>query len=275
MATQSEKAKVFEELHQRDGTFVIPNPWDAGTAQLLAGLGFEALATTSAGLAFALGRPDGNGAVSRAEALQNAKNIVDATDLPVNADLENGYGDDPETVAETIRMAADVGLVGGSIEDATGDPEAPIYPLKTAVERVQAAVAAARDLPFKFMVVGRAENFLHGRPDLDDTIQRLQAYEEAGADVLYAPGLSTREAIERVVASVSRPVNVLMGIAGNVLTVSDMGEMGVRRVSVGSVLSRAALGGFLRAAEEIKANGTFSFSAEAPPYRDLNAAFGD
>ncbi len=275
MATQAEKAETFERLHQRDGAFVIPNPWDAGTARLLGGMGFEALATTSAGLAFALGRPDGRGSVSRKEALQNAKDIVDATDLPVSADLEGGYGDAPETAAETIRMAAMVGLVGGSIEDATGRADEPIYPFDAAVERVRAAVAAARELPFKFMLVGRAENYLHGRAHLDDTIKRLQAYQDAGADVLYAPGLTARTDIAAVVGALDRPVNVLMGLAGCQLGVADLQEIGVRRISVGSVLSRAALGGFLRAATEIKDHGTFTFANQAAPYGDLNAEFSD
>ncbi|HIF08580.1 MAG TPA: isocitrate lyase/phosphoenolpyruvate mutase family protein [Sneathiellales bacterium] len=274
VTTRAEKTQKFQQLHERDGTFVIPNPWDAGSVKLLAALDFEAQATTSAGLAFALGRADGCSTVSRAEALQNAKDIVEATDLPVNADLENGYGHDPVTVAETIRMAADVGLMGGSTEDASGRPDAPIYPLAAAVERVRSAVVAAQELPVKFMVVGRAENFLHGRPDLGDTIQRLQAYEQAGADVLYAPGLTKREDIARVVQSINRPLNVLMGIAGSDLTLADMADLGVRRVSVGSVLSRAALGGFLGAAEEIKATGTFDFASDARPYGDLNAGFG-
>lgn len=275
MATQAEKAETFQRLHQRDGAFVIPNPWDAGTARLLGGMGFEALATTSAGLAFALGRPDGRGSVSRKEALQNAKDIVDATDLPVSADLEGGYGDAPETAAETIRMAAMVGLVGGSIEDATGRADEPIYPFAAAVERVRAAVAAARELPFKFMLVGRAENYLHGRAHLDDTIKRLQAYQDAGADVLYAPGLTAGADIAAVVGALDRPVNVLMGLAGCQLGVADLQEIGVRRISVGSVLSRAALGGFLRAATEIKDHGTFTFANEAAPYGDLNAEFSD
>jgi 2-methylisocitrate lyase-like PEP mutase family enzyme len=275
VATQIQKAETFQQLHAREGTFVIPNPWDAGTARLLTGMGFPALATTSAGLAFALGRPDGHGAVSQAEALQNAKDIVDATDLPVSADLEGGYGDDAATAAETTTLAAAAGLVGGSIEDATGRSDEPIYPIELAAERVRAAAEAARALPFKFMLVGRAENYLHGRPDLDDTIKRLQAYQEAGADVLYAPGLRTKADIAQVVRAVDRPLNVLMGLAGCVLTVKDLAEIGVRRVSVGSVLSRAALGGFLKAAEEIQQKGTFTFAEEAPAYGTLNAEFED
>lgn len=275
MPTQAEKAQAFQHLHQRDCLFLIPNPWDAGTARLLAGLGYEALATTSAGLAFALGRPDGRGAVSRDEALQNAKDIVAATDLPVAADLEGGYGDAPETAAETIRRAAAVGLVGGSIEDATGRADEPIYPFDVAVERMRAAAAAARDLPFKFMLAGRSENFLHGRPDLADTIKRLQAYEEAGADVLYAPGLRSKDDIAALVGALGRPVNVLMGFAGCTFGLEDLEEIGVKRVSVGGVLSRAALGGFLSAAREIKEQGTFTFAEDVPSHGELNESFGD
>ncbi|HLQ21852.1 MAG TPA: isocitrate lyase/phosphoenolpyruvate mutase family protein, partial [Gemmatimonadales bacterium] len=212
-ASQAEKAERFRALHARPGAFVIPNPWDTGTARILAGLGFEALTTTSAGLAFTLGRRDGAGVVTREEALANAKAIVDATDLPVAADLENGYGHLPEAAAETIRLAGEVaGLVGGSIEDATGDPRRPIYDFQHAVERVAAAAAAARALPFPFVLVGRAENFLHGRPDLDDTIRRLQAFEAVGANALFAPGLTRAEDIRTVCAAVSKPVNVVMGL---------------------------------------------------------------
>ena len=208
--SQSEKGAAFQALHARAGCFVIPNPWDVGTARLLAGLGFEALATTSAGCAFALGRPDG--AVTRDEALANARAIVEACDLPVSADLEGGYGDAPEEAAETIRMAAGTGLVGGSIEDATGRGDHPIYDFDLAVERVRAAVEAARGLPFPFTLTARAENFLCGRPDLADTIRRLQAFQDAGADVLYAPGLRSREDIASVVRALDRPVNVVMGL---------------------------------------------------------------
>ncbi len=212
-ASQTEKAERFVALHARPGAFVIPNPWDAGTARILASLGFEALTTTSAGLAFTLGRRDGAGVVTRDETLANAKAIVDATDLPVAADLENGYGHMPEAAAETIRLAGEMaGLVGGSIEDATGDPGRPIYDFQHAVERVAAAAEAARALPFPFVLVGRAENFLHGRPDLDDTIRRLQAFEAVGADALYAPGLTRAEDIQTVCAAVRKPVNAVMGL---------------------------------------------------------------
>ncbi len=209
MRTQAERAAAFRALHERPGVFVIPNPWDAGTARLLASLGFEALATTSLGLANTLGRPDGAGAVSRDEVLDNCRAIAGATDLPVNADLENGYAHEPRAAAEMIRLAAEAGVVGGSIEDATGDPRSPIYDFSLAVERVHAAIEVARSLPVRFLLTARAENLLHGRPDLDDTIRRLQAFERAGADVLYAPGLRDLATIRTVVASVTRPVNVV------------------------------------------------------------------
>jgi 2-methylisocitrate lyase-like PEP mutase family enzyme len=262
-ASQAEKGERFRELHARPGAFVIPNPWDAGTARILTGLGFEALTTTSAGLAFTLGRPDGARAVSREETLANARAIVEATDLPVAADLENGFRDAPEAAAETIQMAAAVGLVGGSIEDATGDPQHPIYDFPHAVERVAAAAEAAHALAFPFVLVARAENFLHGRRDLDDTIRRLQAFEAAGADVLYAPDLTRIEDIRTVCTSVSKPVNVLAGGKGTAFTVAQLAALGVRRISVGSALTRAALSGLLRAAREIKERGSFRFVDEA------------
>jgi 2-methylisocitrate lyase-like PEP mutase family enzyme len=268
--TQSEKGRRFQALHARDGAFVIPNPWDAGTARILAALGFEALTTTSAGLAFALGRRDGEGNISRDETLANAKAIADATDLPVAADLENGFGDAPETVAETIQLAGDAGLAGGSIEDATGDPSHPIYDFQHAVERVAAASEAARALPNPFVLVGRAENFLHGRPDLDDTIRRLQAFEAAGAGALYAPGLGRPEDIRTVCASVSKPVNVVMGLRGGALSVAELADLGVRRISLGSTMVRAALGAFIRGAREIRERGTFSFAEDAVSYAQAN-----
>jgi 2-methylisocitrate lyase-like PEP mutase family enzyme len=269
-ATQAEKAKTFQALHARAGAFVIPNPWDAGTARILTRLGFPALTTTSAGLAFVLGRHDGDGSVTRDDALANAKSIVDATHLPVAADLENGYGDAPEAAAETIRLAADVGLVGASIEDATGNPARPIYDLAHAAERVTAAAEAAHALPFPFVFVARAENYLHGIPDLDDTIRRLQAFEAAGADVLYAPGLTKAEDIHAVCTSVSKPVNVLMGLKGADFSVQELAALGVRRISVGSALSRAALGAFVRAAKEIQELGTFAFANTAIPFAEAN-----
>ena len=269
-ASQAEKARRFHALHERPGAFVIPNPWDAGTARILEGLGFEALTTTSAGLAFTLGKRDGAGSVTREETLANSKGIVDATDLPVAADLENGFGDAPEAAAETIRRAAAVGLVGGSIEDTTGEPRRPLYDFQHAVERVAAAAEAAGALPFPFVLVGRAENFLHGRPDLDDTIRRLQAFEAAGAGALYAPGLTTAEQIRTVCGAVRKPVNVVMGLKSGSFSVAELAALGVRRISVGSALSRAALGAFLRAAREIRERGTFHFAEEALPYAEAN-----
>ena len=269
--SQSEKAFRFQELHTRPGAFVIPNPWDAGTARILTGLGYEALTTTSAGLAFTLGRRDADGVVSRAETLANAKTIVDATDLPVAADLENGFGHTPEACAETIRLAADqAGLVGGSIEDSTGDPKRPIYDFNHAVERVAAAAEVVRHLAFPFVLVGRAENFLNGRPDLDDTIKRLQAFEKAGADVLFAPGLTKADDIRTVCKSLHKPVNVIMGFQTASYSVADLAALGVRRISVGSALSRAALGAFFRAAREMRDQGTFRFAAQALSYAEAN-----
>jgi 2-methylisocitrate lyase-like PEP mutase family enzyme len=269
--TQADKGRRFQELHARPGAFVIPNPWDAGTAKILTALGFEALTTTSAGLAFALGRRDGEGAVSREETLANAKAIADATDLPVAADLENGFGHSPEAAAETIRLAGEsAGLVGGSIEDATGEKEKPIYDFNHAVERVAAAAEAARKLSFPFVLVGRAENFLHGRADLEDTIRRLQAYESAGADALFAPGLTTEEQIRTVCQSVKKPVNFIMGLKNAPFTVEQVAALGVRRISVGSALSRAALGAFVRAAKEIREHGTFAFAEDAIPFAEAN-----
>jgi 2-methylisocitrate lyase-like PEP mutase family enzyme len=268
-ATQAEKAERFQTLHARPGAFVIPNPWDAGSARILTSLGFEALTTTSAGLAFTLGRRDG--AMTRDETLANARAIVEATHLPVAADLENGFGHTPEAAATTIRLAGEVaGLVGGSIEDATGDPLRPIYELQHAVERVAAAAEAARALPFAFVLVGRAENFLHGRPDLDDTIRRLQAFEAVGADALYAPGLTKAEDIRNVCAAVRKPVNVLMGLKSGSLSVAELATLGIRRISLGSALSRAALGAFVRAAREIREHGTFRFAEDALPYAEAS-----
>ncbi len=275
MPNQAEKAAAFQALHQRNRIFVIANPWDAGTARILTGLGFEALSTTSAGLAFALGRRDGTASVTRDEALANAKAIVEATNLPVAAVLENGYGSEPEKAAEPILRAAAAGLVGGSIEDATGDAAKPIYDFDHAVERVAAAATAARALPFPFMFVARAENYLHGCPDLDGTIRRLQAYETAGADVLYAPGITAPEDIRTLCSSVRKPVNVLMGMKGAPpLTVEELGALGVRRVSIGSGFSRAAATAFLHAAREVRDHGTFRFADEALYMSELANMFG-
>ncbi|MGB7461434.1 MAG: isocitrate lyase/phosphoenolpyruvate mutase family protein [Candidatus Acidiferrum sp.] len=268
--SQSEKATKFRKLHEGPGTFLIPNPWDGGTARMLTALGFEALATTSAGLAFSLGRRDGEGLVTREEVLAHIREIVGASDLPVSADLENGFGDAPEKAAETIRLGAAAGLVGGSIEDATGDERRPIYDHGHAVERVKAAVEAARTLPFPFTLTARAENFLHGRTDLDDTMRRLQAFAEAGADVVYAPGLPNLEAIRSVCAAVApRPVNALVGAAGR--SVAELAQAGVRRISTGSALHRAAMGGFWTAAKEMKEKGTFGFLEKAVPFAELSS----
>ncbi len=265
MSKQKEKAIAFRALHARPGAFVIPNPWEAGTAKLLTQLGFEALATTSAGLAFSLGRSDG--AAGREETLANAKAIVQATHLPVSADLENGFGHAPEKAAETIRLAIGAGLAGGSIEDASGDSAKPIYDFDQAVERIAAAVEAVRAQDIPFVLTARAENFLHGRADLDDTIKRLQAFEKAGADVLYAPGLPSLKAIKEVCAAVSRPVNVL---AGPAFTLKQLEDAGVKRVSVGSSLNLAALAAFAKAARELKDFGTFNFAKDAFPYAEIN-----
>ena len=272
MNDQISRANAFKALHARPGIFAIPNPWDAGSAKMLATLGFEALATTSAGFAFTLARPDGG--VGRDATLANVRAIVGATSLPVAADLENGFGDAPATCAETIRLGAAAGLVGGSIEDATGNPGDPIYPLDASVARVAAAVAAARSLPFPFTLTARAENFLHGRPDLDDTIARLKAFAAAGADVLYTPGIKTRDAIDAVVRAVApKPVNVIMGLAGVAFSLEQLAELGVKRVSVGSSLSRVALAAFWNAAKEIAETGTFAYGNAAMASAELNAMF--
>ena len=271
MRTQVAKGLLFRALHERDHAFIIPNPWDAGTARILAYFGFEALATTSMGYAFSVGRRDGK--LSREEALAGAASIASATSLPVSADLENGFGDAPEIAAETIKLAAAAGVVGGSIEDSTGRVDYPIYEIELATERVRAAAAAARALPFPFTLTARAENYLHGRPDLKDTIERLQSYQDAGADVLYAPGLATRDDIAAVVKSVDRPVNVVMGLRGVQLSLDDLSAIGVKRVSVGSALCRAALGAFLRASHEMKEHGTFSFASDAASPKEISAIF--
>jgi 2-methylisocitrate lyase-like PEP mutase family enzyme len=273
MRTQEQKATAFRALHERDGAFIIPNPWDAGTAKLLAALGFEALATTSLGLANALGRVDGTGAVSRGEVLENCARIAAATDLPVSADLENCYAHEPRAAAEMIRLAAQAGVVGGSIEDATGDPQSPIYDFALAVERVHAAVEVARSLAFPFVLTARAENFLHGRRDLDDTIRRLQAFEKAGADVLYAPGLRDLATMRTVIGSVGKPLNVVMSAADPTLTAAQLSEIGVKRISVGGALSRLALAFFLKAARAMKERGDFTWMAETISAKDLAKLF--
>lgn len=267
------KAQAFKALHDRQGIFVIPNPWDAGSAKMLASLGYQALATTSAGYAFSQGKADG--ALSLDETLANVRAIVAATDLPVAVDLENGFADDPLESAQSLLRAAEAGAVGGSIEDATGRPDAPIYCFEHAVVRIEAAVAAVRTLPFPFILTARAENYLHGNPDLDDTVRRLQAFAEAGADVLYAPGLRSAEEVRAVVQAVApKPVNVLMS-GGLKLTVQQLEEMGVRRISTGSALALAAFGEFFRAAEEIQQSGTFGFTSQSMPYARANQFFKD
>jgi 2-methylisocitrate lyase-like PEP mutase family enzyme len=273
MATQADKGRAFRELHGGAGIFVMPNPWDVGTARLLAHLGFAALATTSAGYAFSVGRADGT--IGCDKTLLHVATIASAVDVPVSADLENGFGDDADTVASTIRQAAAAGAVGGSIEDSTGRADEPLYELEHAADRVRAAAEAARGLGIPFVLTARAENFLVGKADIKDTIRRLQAYQEAGADVLYAPGLTSRNEIISVVSSVDRPVNVLMGLANCRFNVAELAEMGVRRVSLGSALSRTALTAFLRAVREIRNQGTFTFSDEAASYSSVNAMFKD
>ena len=269
MTSQLEKAVRFKQLHDRPGAFVIPNPWDAGTACLLTSLGFEALATTSLGLAITLGR----GTVTPAEILANCKAIADATSLPVSADLENCGADEPAAAAQMIRLASEAGAVGGSIEDATGNAGRPIYDFSLAVERVQAAVEVARRLPVPFLLTARAENFVCGRSDLDDTVRRLQAFEAAGADVLYAPGLKDLATIKTVVAAVSKPVNVVMTHADPSLTLADLEAAGVKRISVGGSIARYAMAAFLKAGREMKEAGSFTFVRDALPSAVLKASF--
>lgn len=270
MTTQHDKARRFSELHAGSSCFLIPNPWDTGSARLLEHMGFQALASTSAGFAFSHGKPDMS--VTREEKMVHLREMCAATNLPVSADLENGYGHKPEDAAETIRQAALAGVVGGSIEDSTGDPANPIYDIGLAAERVRAAAQAARAAGFKFMLTGRAENHLWGRNDLADTIRRLQAYQEAGADVLFAPGLKTLEDIRAVLAAIDRPLNVIMGGAST-LTVAQLQEAGVRRISIGGSLARAAYGALVRAGKEMLEQGTFAFGSEAPPHKYFNDIF--
>jgi 2-methylisocitrate lyase-like PEP mutase family enzyme len=269
MRTQMEKAESFRALHARPGAFIIPNPWDPGTAKLLAAMGFEALATTSLGLANTLGSVT----VSLDAIIENCRVIADATDLPVNADLENCGADDPKTAAKAIARAAEAGCVGGSIEDSTGNPQKPIYDFQLAVERVQAAVEAARALPFPFTLTARAENFLYGRKDLDDTIKRLQAFEAAGADVLYAPGVYDLATIKTVVSALKKPFNLVMGFADPTLTVPQISAAGVKRISVGGAMARVAMAAFLKCAHEMKDQGAFTYVREMVPMKDVRVAF--
>jgi 2-methylisocitrate lyase-like PEP mutase family enzyme len=259
MVSQLEKTERFKALHARAGAFVIPNPWSAGSARLLAGLGFEALATTSAGFANALGRADGE--VSRDEMLEHCRRLCEATDLPVSADLEKGFGDDPQTVADTIRLASESGLSGGSIEDSSGDSAMPIYPFSLAVERIEAAVEAGRSLSVPFVLTARAENLLRGIRDMDDTIRRLQAYEAAGADVLYAPGLTTLEDVRTVTSALRKPVNVLAPLVKGA-SVAQLAAAGARRLSVGGALARAALTALVQAGREMQQDGSFVWSSD-------------
>ena len=271
MPSQAEKGRLFKERHSKPGILLLPNPWDAGTAKLLASLGFEALATTSLGMSNALGRVDGDGAVSRAELLENCRVIAEATDLPVNADLENGYADDPKEAAIILRDAAAVGIVGGSIEDWSGEK---IYDFNHAVERVVAGVEMARSLPVPFTFVARAENLIRGRPDMDDTIKRLQAFEKAGADVLYAPGLRDLASMKLVASAVSKPINVVMSAGDPALTAAEMEAVGVKRISVGGALSRLALAAFMKGAREMKDQGGFTWMRDTLPTKDLKPIFG-
>jgi len=267
--SQADKAAKFRALHEKPGAFVIPNPWDGGSARLLQGLGFEALATSSGAKAGVLGKRDGK--VTREESLANARMIVEASDLPVAADLEKGFGDGPDATAETIRQAAAIGLVGGSIEDASGNKEAPLYDLETAAVRVKAAVQAARSLSFPFVLTARAEGFLRGRGDLDDVIKRLQAYEAAGADVLFAPGLPDLAAVKKVCGSLKKPFNFMVGIKGKSFSKAELEAAGVKRISLATSLYRAAMTGLLDAAKEVKERGTFGYLDKAVSTPDWNA----
>ena len=271
MTSQLEKAQTFKHLHERNALFVLPNPWDIGSAKMLAGLGFEALATTSAGYAFSQGKLDRIGVMQREDALQHAQDIVQATNLPVSADLENGFCDAPEEVQKTILAAAEVGLVGCTIEDTTGLKDKPIYDKEFAIERITAAVEAVATLDFPFTLTARAENYLHGRPDLDDTIARLQGYERVGADVLYAPGLPDIDTIKAICDSVTKPVNVVAGIALRGVSTTQLEQCGVRRVSVGSSLARTAIGSMIKASEAILEHGTFEAFETAASFNDIES----
>jgi 2-methylisocitrate lyase-like PEP mutase family enzyme len=271
MPTQTEKAATFRELHAQPGAFIIPNPWDVGTARLLATIGFRALATTSLGLANTLGRADSH--VTRDEVIANCRTIAEATDLPVNADLENGFADEPELAAEAIRLAAEAGAVGGSIEDYTGNPAKPVYDFDFAVARVRAAVEAAHSLPVPLLLTARAENLIRGRDDLRDTIRRLQAFEEAGADVLYAPGLRNLDEVREIVQAVSRPVNVVTGWLDPDITLTQLSETGAKRISVGGALSRLILTTFVKAVQAMQEEGSFAWMRDVLPTAKLVGMF--
>jgi 2-methylisocitrate lyase-like PEP mutase family enzyme len=271
MTTQTEKAEVFRKLHEKGSCFVIPNPWDSGSARILEHMGFKALASTSAGFAFSIAKPDLG--ISKASLMTHLTGVCQATSVPVSADLQNGFGNDPEDVAVTILQAARTGIVGGSIEDSSGDSGNPIYPLELAAERIRHAAVAARSLGFKFTLTARAENYVHGRADLKDTIRRLQAFQEAGADVLFAPGIVTADDIREVLGAIDRPLNVLSGLASMHLTVPQLQDLGVTRISIGGSLARAAYGAMMRAATEILTHGTFDYIAQAAARKELEGIF--
>jgi 2-methylisocitrate lyase-like PEP mutase family enzyme len=271
MTTQTEKADAFRKLHEPGSCFVIPNPWDFGSARLLEHLGFKALASSSAGFAFSIAKSDMN--ITKSSLMTHLTGVCQATLLPVSADLQNGFGNDPEDMAVTILQAARTGIVGGSIEDASGDDGNPVYPLELAAERIRQAAVAARSLGFKFTLTARAENYLYERTDLADTIRRLQAYQEAGADVLFAPGIKTRAEISEVIRSIDRPLNVLAGIGGMTLGVAELRDLGVTRISLGGSLARAAYGALLRAAAEVQGQGTFGYVRDAASGKELNQIF--
>ncbi|MGI8555741.1 MAG: isocitrate lyase/PEP mutase family protein [Pyrinomonadaceae bacterium] len=270
--SQKEKAEKFTEMHEREGAFVIPNPWDIGSARLLAGLGFEALATTSAGFANSLGRIDGE--ISIDEVIAHCRSLCAATDLPISADLENCFADEPEKAAETILLGARAGLVGGSIEDYTNEPSNTVYEFGLAVERVSAAAEAARALDFPFILTARAENLLHERNDLDDTIRRLQAFEKAGADVLYAPGLKTLEEVRLVTSALTKPVNVLATLIKGA-TVAELTDAGAKRISVGGALARAAITALIRAGQEMKNEGSFGWTTGSASSAEVHRLLSD
>ncbi|HLX68642.1 MAG TPA: isocitrate lyase/phosphoenolpyruvate mutase family protein [Verrucomicrobiae bacterium] len=266
--TQTEKALRFRALHERAGTFLIPNPWDAGSARILAALGFEAFATSSAAAAATFGKRDGR--LTREEAIASARAIAGATDVPVSGDLESGFGHGPEAAAETVRLAAEAGLVGCSIEDFTGDANQPLFEIQRAAERISAAAEAAKSLPFPFTLTARAENFVRGKPDLDDVIKRLQAYEKAGADVLFAPALPDLAAVRAICVAVSKPVNFMVAIRGKSFSVAELAEAGVKRISFASSLYKAAMTGLIAAASEVKQSGTFGYLEKTLTTAELN-----
>jgi 2-methylisocitrate lyase-like PEP mutase family enzyme len=271
--SQADKAKQFRALHEAPGAFVIANVWDGGSARMMAAIGFKALATSSGASAGLLGRRDGR--VTRDEPMAQARVICEASDLPVSADLEKGFGDSPEIVSETIRLAAEAGLVGCSIEDASGNPDAPIFEFGHAVERITAASSAAQALPFPFTLTGRTENFLRGRPDLDDTIKRLKAYEAAGAEALMAPGLPDLDAVRAVCSAVGKPFNFMVGIKGKSFTVAALADAGVKRISLATSLYKAAMTGLLNAAREVREHGTFGYLDTSLATPDMNAFLRD